>query len=82
MPMVSLVTEIKPNIFNIWPKINTLMSSFNFIRGGQVVYCENYDPHGLPYGLGCHFPPGVGGGVLPMWFFQNVKMALGFNVGF
>ena len=43
---------------------------------------ENYDPHGLPYGLGCHFPPGVGGGVLPMCLFQNVKMALGFNFCF
>ena len=28
------------------------------------------------------FPPGVGGGVLPMWLFQNVKMALGFNFCF
>ena len=36
-------------------------------------------PIGLPYGLGCHFPPAVAGGVLPMWLFQNVTMALGFN---
>ena len=78
----SLVTQTKPNIVNIWPKINTLISSFNFFKGGYGVCRENYDPHGLPYGLGCHFPPGVGGGVLPMWLFQNVKMALGFNFCF
>ena len=79
---MSLVAQIKVNIFNIWPKINTLISSFNFFRGASGVCCKNYDPHGLPYGLGCHFPPGVGGGVLPMWLLQNVKMALGFNFWF
>ena len=30
----ALVTEIKPNIINIWPKINTLISSFNSFKGG------------------------------------------------
>ena len=30
----TLVTEIKPNIFSIWPKTNTLISSFNFFLGG------------------------------------------------
>ena len=76
------MAHIKVNIFNIWAKINTLISNFNFFRGGSGVCCESYDPHGLPYGLGCHFPPGVGGGVLPMWLFQNVKVALGFSFCF
>ena len=34
MGLQSLVAQIKPNIFNIRPKINTLISSFNFFRGG------------------------------------------------
>ena len=74
----TLVSKIKLNIVNIWPKINTLISSFIFFRGVRGDCRENYDPHGLPYGLGSHFPPGVGWGVLPMWMLQNVKMALGF----
>ena len=32
--MLALVAQIKVNMFNIWPKINTLISSFNFFRGG------------------------------------------------
>ena len=55
----TLVAQIKVNIFNIWPKINTLISSFTFFRGGQGDCRENYDPHGLPYGLGCHSPRGL-----------------------
>ena len=30
----TLVAQIKVNMFNIWPKINTLISSFNFFGGG------------------------------------------------
>ena len=30
----TLVAKIKPNIINICPKINTLISSFNFFKGG------------------------------------------------
>ena len=33
-PPPPLVAQIKVNMFNIWPKINTLISSFNFFRGG------------------------------------------------
>ena len=36
-------------------------------------------PMGCLTGLGVISPLGVGVGVLPMWIFQNVKMALGFN---
>ena len=28
--VAALVAQIKVNMFNIWPKINTLISSFNF----------------------------------------------------
>ena len=39
-------------------------------------------PMGCLTGLGVMFPRGLVGGVLPMWSFQNVKMALGFNFCF
>ena len=71
--VVSLVAKIKPNIVNIWPKINALISSFNFFKGGKGICRENYDPHGLPYGLGCHFPPRVGGGSYPCGCFKMLK---------
>ena len=32
--LLTLVAQIKVNMFNIWRKINTLISSFNFFRGG------------------------------------------------
>ena len=32
--IIALVAKIKPNIVTIWPKINTLISSFNFSKGG------------------------------------------------
>ena len=35
-------------------------------------------PMGYLAGLGVIFPRGLVGGVLPMWLFQNVKMALPF----
>ena len=30
----TLVAQIKPNMFNIWPKINTLISSLHLFKGG------------------------------------------------
>ena len=39
-------------------------------------------PTGCLPGLGIIFPRGLGGGVLPMWLFQNIKMAPGFNFCF
>ena len=30
----ALVAQIKVNMFNIWPKIKTLISNFNFFRRG------------------------------------------------
>ena len=31
--VMSLVAQMKVNILNIWPNINTLISSFNFLGG-------------------------------------------------
>ena len=39
-------------------------------------------PMGCLTGLGVIFPRGLVVGVLPMWLFQNVKTALGFNFCF
>ena len=78
----TLVAQIKVNIFNIWPKINTLILSFTLFRGVRGIAVKIMNPIGCLMGLGVISPPGVGGGVLPMWLFQNVKMALGFNFCF
>ena len=59
----TLETNVKTNIFNIWSKINALTQSWPFRGGGVKGFRrEKLYPHAVPYGIGCHFHPGVGGG--------------------
>ena len=47
-----LVAQIKVNIFNIWPKINTLISSFTFFWGVRGIAVKIMTPMGCLMGLG------------------------------
>ena len=69
----SLVAQFKVNMFNIWPKINTLISSFNFFRGVRGFAMKIMTPTGRLTGLGVIFPRGSVGGSYPCGCFKMLK---------
>ena len=58
----ALVAQIKVKIFNMWPKINTLISSFNFLGGVRGFAVKIMTPTGCLTGLGVISPRGLVGG--------------------
>ena len=71
------MTQVKPKCFDIGPKIHTETKTFNCFDCGYGFPLQIMTRHGLPYGFGCHFHPGIGWGIPSVWMYKIAKMALG-----
>ena len=57
------------------PKVDPFGGAEGFRR-------EKLYPHGVPYGIGCHFLSGLRGWVSPVSLWENIKTVMGINFDF